>query len=162
MVFFDCETTGLKAIHDRIVEVCIVVVNDALEVVDKFVTLINPGVSMPADVSKINGITDSMLAAAPSFTAVADKIYQLLNSQVVVGQYPIFDIEFLAEEFKRIGYPVPAYKTVLDTRQMAKRVLRLEKYSLVNIARELGISDEQDHRAESDVLMTLAVYKRLR
>ena len=61
---FDLETTGISANMDDIIEISAVKVKGGI-VQDTFSTLVNPGRHIPAQATKVNGITDQMVSEAP-------------------------------------------------------------------------------------------------
>ena len=89
----DIETTGSYASANGITEVAIYVY-DGKKIVDQFETLINPGQPIPRYIQSFTGITDEMVANAPEFEKVADKIFQLLNENVFIAHNVNFDYSF--------------------------------------------------------------------
>ncbi|MGA3398391.1 MAG: 3'-5' exonuclease [Acetobacteraceae bacterium] len=85
-LFHDIETTGLS-VTDRIVEVG--VVDDEGEAV--FLSLINPGIPLPAEVTAIHGTTDRMLHGAPDFDAVQAGLREILAED---GTAVIYNADF--------------------------------------------------------------------
>ena len=80
----DIETTGSYAAANGITEISIHV-HDGSIVVEKFETLINPGQPIPYYIQAMTGITDKMVAKAPKFEAVAEKIYSILHDKVFIA-----------------------------------------------------------------------------
>lgn len=103
LCFFDLETTGTQVVRDRIVEMAVVKVHPDGEVERKR-WLINPEMPIPAEVSAIHGITDEMVANAPTFKQLSGEINQFLLGCDLAGYNSNkFDIPLLAEEFLRAG-----------------------------------------------------------
>jgi DNA polymerase-3 subunit epsilon len=103
LAFFDLETTGLNPRADRIVELALVRVapdGDVLERVRRF----NPGVPIPAEASRVHGITDADVADEPPFSARARSLLELLNPCDLAGfNIRRFDLPMLLAEFRRAG-----------------------------------------------------------
>ena len=74
----DLETTGGNPIRSRITEIAIYF-TDGINVLDEYVSLINPGQPIPYNITKITGINDAMVADAPTFEQLAPKIYNKLK-----------------------------------------------------------------------------------
>ena len=103
IVFFDLETTGIDIVKDRIVEICLLKVfpngNEEAKTMR-----INPGIHIPEEASKINGIYDSDVADSPRFADVAKDIAAFLEGCDLGGfNSNNFDIPLLAEELLRAG-----------------------------------------------------------
>lgn len=64
-VVFDLETTGISPKWDQVIEISAVKVRSG-QVMEEFSSLVNPGRKIPAAASKVNKITDAMVAGAPS------------------------------------------------------------------------------------------------
>lgn len=106
IVFFDLETTGVDIVKDRIVEICLLKVfpngNEEAKTMR-----INPGMHIPEEASKINGIYDSDVADSPRFADVAKDVAAFLEGCDLGGfNSNNFDIPLLAEELLRAGVKV--------------------------------------------------------
>ncbi len=90
----DVETTGLRPVADRIVEVaCVLVDGDC--VVDRWSTLVCPGIAIPARATEVHGITSEMVADAPALSSVLGELRERCEARVVVAHYARFDLSFL-------------------------------------------------------------------
>lgn len=105
LVFFDLETTGPEKETDRIVQfAALKMMPDGTE--RRWQTLINPGVPIPEPATEVHGITDAMVASAPTFAAVAGKIWgALLHCDLAGYNARRFDVPLLIAEYNRLpGY----------------------------------------------------------
>ncbi|HOX23582.1 MAG TPA: 3'-5' exonuclease [Elusimicrobiales bacterium] len=149
----DLETTGMSpAGGGRVCEVAVVRMQ-AGEVLDIFCELLNPGCTMPPEVTRIHGITDQMVRGKPRFAEVAPRLLSFLDGTALVCHNCPFDIPFLKSEFEREGLNLPELPA-LDTLRLARLHGSFPSNSLGNIVRELGFSNEGWHRAEADARMT--------
>ena len=106
IVFLDIESTGLNIGTDRIVELALLKVNDAGEKITKTYR-VNPEIPIPAEVTKIHGITDSDVADSPTFKMIAGEVASMIHGCDLGGyNSDKFDIPMLAEEFARVGYDI--------------------------------------------------------
>lgn len=103
LVFFDLETTGLNPGRDRIVEITLVKLNpDGTE--ESKTRLINPGVPIPEESTRIHGITDEQVADKPMFHQIARSFRDFLDGCDICGfNIKRFDIPMLEAEFRRAG-----------------------------------------------------------
>ncbi|AKF08692.1 DNA polymerase III epsilon subunit [Sandaracinus amylolyticus] len=154
LAFLDLEMTGCDPANDRICEVAIHRVVGG-EVVDRVVSLIDPGVSVGASV-EVHGITDAMLAGAPLLEALSARIGEVLEGAVVIGHAIAFDLAFLRAAVAR-GELAWAPEVAIDTRGLAQRALRVGSASLAALAQDLALP-RPTHRAEPDVLATRALF----
>ena len=99
----DLETTGGVAKRDKITEIGIVIF-DGKEIINTYQTLINPGRSIPPEITRITNITNEMVADAPFFYEVAKNVVQLTEGAIFVAHNVRFDYSFLKEEFASLGY----------------------------------------------------------
>ena len=123
-VVLDLETTGTSATNARITEVGAVRVRGG-EVLDEFTTLVNPGVVVPATITLLTGITQSMVATAPPMEEVLPDLLEYLNrdpNTAVVAHNAPFDTGFLKAACERHGHPRPT-QPVVDTLRLARAVL---------------------------------------
>jgi DNA polymerase-3 subunit epsilon len=149
----DIETTGGSASRDRITEVAIFLY-DGNEIVDSFVTLVNPERSIPYFITRLTGITDQMVAHAPRFCEVARKIVEITENSTFVAHNVNFDYNFIRQEFMRLGYDFRRDK--LCTVQLSRKMIPGHRsYSLGNICKQVGIDIDHRHRAAGDAMATI-------
>ncbi len=103
LAVIDLETTGINPAVDRIIEVAIVkIMPDGTQTVKR--KLINPEMEIAPESTAIHGITNEMVAHAPTFKQVANELRQFIDRADLVGYNSNrFDIPMLAEEFLRAG-----------------------------------------------------------
>jgi DNA polymerase-3 subunit epsilon len=154
---FDTETTGLDAKLNRVVEIGGIRF-DKSGISARFNVLVNPGLPMPAEVSKINGITDTMLAGQPVALQVLPDFIRFAGDSILVAHNAPFDISFINEELARNSLP-QLKNRVVDTRILAKEVFPgLPKYSLQELAVRFGIEALDAHRAEDDARVCMELF----
>ncbi|HPT56495.1 MAG TPA: 3'-5' exonuclease, partial [Casimicrobium sp.] len=98
--FIDVETTGGSAIRDRVTEVAIIRFH-ADGSVERWQSLINPGMSIPAAIQALTGITNAMVRDAPTFFDVREDVRRMLEGAVFVAHNARFDYGFIKNEFRR-------------------------------------------------------------
>ena len=154
---FDTETTGLDPKLCRVVEIGGIRF-DAKGINSRFNVLINPKIPMPPEVTKINGITDAMLAGQPDTAQVIPDFLRFIGNSVLIAHNAPFDISFINEELSRLGKPALQNK-VIDTRIFAKEMFPgLPKYALQDLATRFGIKALDAHRAEDDARVCLELF----
>ena len=153
----DLETTGFSATTEKITEVGIMKLKDG-EVIDEFSCFVNPEKHIPERVSEVTNITDEMVKDAETIEQVFPKILEFLGDSVIVAHNAGFDVGFLKQNAKALGYEFDY--TYLDTLSLAKDLFPdYKKYKLGKIAENLGIKVEVAHRALDDVDTTVKVFK---
>lgn len=154
---FDTETSGLEPKLNRVVEAGAIRF-DALGISARFNALINPKIPMPAEVTRINGITDAMLMHEPDAAAILPDFVEFLGNTVLVAHNAPFDVAFINEELARIGRP-PLANRVVDTRLLAKEAFPgLPNYKLQDLASRFGITAVDAHRAEDDARVCMELF----
>jgi DNA polymerase III subunit epsilon len=109
----------------------------------------------------MHGITDAMVAAAPSFAAVAGEIARLLAGAILVCHYAWFDYSFLHGEYRLLGRRLPRLP-LLCTRQLTRRLHPDEPgYRLVDCCELYELAEHPSHSAADDVTATAALLHRL-
>lgn len=160
-VVFDLETTGCNCSKDSIVEISAIKVIDG-SVAEEFSSLVNPGCSIPYYASRVNCITDEMVADAPMFEEVLPKFLDFIGNLPLVGHnIHTFDLKFMYRDCERyLGRGME--NDYVDTLKLSRACLSEQKHhSLTDLADYFGISTEGAHRALNDCRMTLAVYEEL-
>jgi DNA polymerase-3 subunit epsilon len=116
----DFETTGLSpAMGDRATEVAIVLLEGG-RVVDRFQSLMNAGVRIPAFITGLTGITNAMVAAAPDAATVMADANRFVGSAPLVAHNASFDRKFWEAELARAGLAAtqPFACTMLVSRRL--------------------------------------------
>lgn len=155
----DIETTGGQFNEEGITEIAIYKF-DGHEVVDQFISLVNPEIPIQPFVVKLTGINNAMLQSAPKFFEVAKRIIEMTNDCVIVAHNASFDYRILRTEFRRLGYNFEA--RTLCTVELSKKLLPEQpSHSLGKLVRALGIPMADRHRASGDALATIKLFKIL-
>src|SRR6266496_99603 len=118
IAFVDLETTGMAADEDRVTDVAVVRVENGS--VSEWSTLVNPGCSIPGAIQGLTGITNAMVANAPTFERIAGEVAQRIAGCVMVAHNARFDYGFLKHEFARLGRSFTA--KVLCTVKLSRRL----------------------------------------
>ncbi|WP_298764943.1 3'-5' exonuclease [uncultured Polaribacter sp.] len=155
----DIETTGGKFNEEGITEIAIYKF-DGLEVVDQFISLVNPEKAIQEFVVKLTGINNKMLRNAPKFYEVAKRILEITDGCTLVAHNTSFDYRILSTEFDRLGYSYN--RNTLCTVELSKQlILDQPSYSLGKLTKALGIPMTDRHRASGDALATVQLFKLL-
>ena len=155
----DIETTGGQFNEEGITEIAIYKF-DGHEVVDQFISLVNPEIPIQPFVVKLTGINNAMLRSAPKFFEVAKRIIEMTNDCVIVAHNASFDYRILRTEFRRLGYDFQA-KTLCTVELSKKLIPEQPSYSLGKLVRALGIPMADRHRASGDAMATTKLFKML-
>lgn len=162
IVVIDFETTGFSpAKGDRVTEVCVLKLLNGKEI-ERFSSLINCGVIVPEHITKLTGITQSMVDNAPPVRDVIPKVIEFIGDNILCGQHVQFDESFLNAEAELIGLKA-RYKETICTKKMAQaRYIGLKSYSLQPLADHLKLQRNGNaHRAESDVELTVKLLNQI-
>lgn len=147
-VVVDVETTGGRAVNDRVTEIGAVKVRGG-KTIAEWHSLINPERRIPAMITSLTGITNAMVADAPRFAEIADDLAQFLSGAVFVAHNVNFDHSFIAGEFRRLERRFHAPK-LCTCASMRKYYPGHGSYGLGPLSREYGIRLENHHRALDD------------
>ncbi|MGC4036455.1 MAG: exonuclease domain-containing protein [Chitinophagaceae bacterium] len=155
----DIETTGTYSAANDITEISIQVF-DGQKVVEKFETLINPCQSIPRYIQAMTGITDEMVAEAPTFEEVSESVYDILKDKVFVAHSVNFDYSFIKGNLAAHGFDLNCKK--LCTVRLSRKIIPGKpSYSLGNLCDSLGIYNDSRHRAGGDAFATVKLFKLL-
>ena len=155
-IYYDTETTGIKADRDRIVEIAAYDPERDLA----FEKLINPGVPIPAEAAAVHKITDEMVADKPPFSDIMEEFKTFCEGDTVLIAHNNdgFDVHFLREEFKRADSEMPDWNFI-DTLKWARRYRPdLPKHTLQFLREMYGIPANNAHRALEDVKIMHEVF----
>lgn len=148
VVFVDLETTGGNPLNDRITEIAIVRVSEG-EVDFEWSSLVNPERPIPPNIVRFTGITDDMVAEAPTFHALADEIRDRLAGALFVAHNARFDYGFLKNEFRRIEQPF--FAKVLCSVKLSRALYpQHHRHGLDALIERHGLTCSARHRALGD------------
>lgn len=163
LTIFDTETTGLDpSFGDRVVEIAGIRIKGGREIA-KFATLVNPLRPISPAAFQVNHISQEMLEGAPTAESAMLEFLRFAKGSCLCSYNAGFDLKFLDSELKLIGEGALSGFSVADILKMARRLVPgLERYALWFVAGKFGVRAKQEHRAMSDVEMTLEVFNRLK
>ena len=150
----DLETTGGSNEYDAITEIGAVKYRGGEET-GRFTTLVNPLCAIPPFITVLTGITETMVANAPTVDEVLDSLVEFIGDSVLVAHNARFDIGFINASLVRHGRERLANR-VLDTVGLARRIVGgdVDNCKLSTLAATLGFAHQPSHRAINDVLAT--------
>jgi DNA polymerase-3 subunit epsilon len=155
----DLETTGAAVSQgSMITEIGAVKVRGG-EVLGEFQTLVNPHAEIPPFIAVLTGITNSMVATAPSVDEALPSFLEFARGTVLVAHNAPFDVGFLQHFARQLGHPWPGFE-VLDTARLARRVVTRDdapNCKLSSLARAFGSATTPNHRALADARATVDV-----
>ncbi|MBT4709705.1 MAG: 3'-5' exonuclease [Flavobacteriaceae bacterium] len=155
----DLETTGGKFNEEGITEIAIYKF-DGINIVDQFISLLNPEISIQPYVKQLTGINNKMLLKAPKFYQVYKRVLEITDNTILVAHNASFDYRMLKVEFNRLGYQfnIPQLCTV----KLSKKLFPdKDSYKLGKLVKSLGISISNRHRAAGDAMATVELFKLL-
>ncbi len=158
-ICFDIETTGLSAKNDKITEIGAVKIENGV-VVDTFSTFANPEMPIPAKITQLTGITDSMVKDAPSQSEAVKAFLDFAGDNVLVAHNAPFDTGFIRVACENMG--VPYNLTAIDTVVICRSILKdIKNCKLDTVAKYLRLGDFNHHRAKDDAEMLASIFVEL-
>ncbi|HKZ02140.1 MAG TPA: exonuclease domain-containing protein [Pyrinomonadaceae bacterium] len=157
-VVVDVEATGAKTPPNRIIELGAYRIHQG-QIVDTFLTLVNPEIPIPRFVMALTGISNEMVKDAPLFAEVVPRWLGFVSEAVLVAHNAPFDTSFLNHEISRV---YPGHRMVnphLCTVKLSRQAIPgLDNYRLDTIADHFSIPIVSRHRAGSDALATAHIF----
>ncbi len=156
----DTETTGMSPSEGhRLVEVArVAVVDGALG--EEWSTLIQPSRPIPADATRVHGISDAMVAGAPSAAEVGRTLRAACGDLPLAFHNAPFDLPFLLHLFREAGTP-PLLNPIIDTLGLARGLFGTGSNALGALATRLKLPAETAHRALGDTRTTARLFVEL-
>lgn len=164
-VVFDFETTGLSPwAGDEIIEIgAMKIFGNSLDEENIFHTLVNPKRMIPAEATNVNGITNEMVAAAPTLDVVLPKFLDFIGTAWLVAQNAKFDMSFLMKYLMQ--WNIRRELEVYDTVHFSRRVFPTEnRHNLDKICErlQLKVNEGDRHRSMGDVRLTAQAFLVMR
>ena len=163
-VLFDTETTGLDPLNgDRVIEVAALELINELPTGRHFHAVIDPQRDIPAEASRVHGMTSADVAGKPLFAEIAGPLAEFLGDSKLIAHNAPFDFGFLDMEFGRVGMPRLAPDRMIDTLALAKKRFPGMPNSLDALCRRFAIdlSARTTHNALLDCRLLAEVYVEL-
>lgn len=155
-VVFDIETTGFSPVNNRIIEIGAVKVHEGA-IAGRYSTFVNPRVPIPFEIEKLTSINDQMVMDAPGIEEILPEFLDFCQGAVLVAHNAGFDMSFIIENAERQG--IRKKFTYVDTLGIARILLPHQaKHTLDAVAKTLGISLENHHRAVDDAQCTAEIF----
>ncbi|MDZ4838920.1 MAG: exonuclease domain-containing protein [Bacteroidota bacterium] len=155
----DIETSGGDPRKDRITEIAIFIHNGR-RVIEQYCTLVNPKQYISPFITALTGISNEMVAEAPEWEEVADKVLELTKGRIFVAHNVRFDYNFIANEYRRMG--TRWQRRNLCTVRLSRAIMPgLPSYSLGKLCDAVGIPVANRHRAFGDGAATAELFQML-
>lgn len=152
----DVETTGKT---NKITEISLFRYKSG-ELLDEFTSLVNPLAFIPDYITALTGIDNSMVADAPTFPEISDRILEITQDAVFIAHNVNFDYNVIRNEFKAINIAFNRRKVC--TVRLSRTLLPGHKsYSLGKLCASLQIPIYDRHRAKGDVEATVLLFHKL-
>lgn len=163
-ILFDTETTGLDpATGDRIIEIACIELERELPTGQTFHALIDPDRDIPADATRVHGLTRADLVGKPRFADIADALLAFVGDAPMIAHNAAFDFGFVDMELGRLGLPPLGPHRMVDTLALAKARFPGLPNSLDALCRRFSIdlSERVSHNALLDCRLLADVYVEL-
>lgn len=149
----DFETTGLNYNEEQVIEIAAKRLNDKLEVVAEFHTMVrlNEGKELTPFIMNLTGITPKDLKHGMPEEEAMELLKRFIDDSIVVAQFASFDLSFLSKVLKPKRY--------ICTRSLSRLINPTEKAGLADLVKRYGVTLDGHHRAMNDVDATIEVFK---
>ncbi len=160
-VCLDCESTGLDPVQDRIIEIAVASFTFD-QILNSFESLVDPERPIPETSQEIHKISQEMIQGKPKIAEILPDLLKRIEGHILVGHGIGFDISLIAAEAKRHQIPTQIEKQpYFDTLRMARLYGESPINSLQQLRQHFNIEPEGAHRAMSDVIVNIEVFKQL-
>ena len=155
-VVFDLETTGFSPEKNKIIEIGAVKVENG-KITDRFSEFVNPQEPIPFRIEQLTGIKDSMVMDADTIENILPAFMEFCGDAVMTAHNAEFDMSFIKYNCEKLG--IKKEFTIVDTVAIS-RILQphLKKHTLDTVAKDLGVSLENHHRAVDDAEATAGIF----
>lgn len=157
VVVIDTETTGVSFKHDELTQIAAARMCNG-EIVDWYVTFVNPRKAIPEDIQHLTNIHQEEVADAPIPEHAVAGLVEFVGSSPLIAHNAAFDRHFVTRHSEGAALNDNLWIDTLDLARIA--VPRLKSHRLIDLARAFGI-EESTHRADDDVATTCKVYRVL-
>lgn len=157
VVILDTETTGLDPTRSALIEIAAVRMAEN-DIVARFETFVNPGCSIPPEITELTGITTTDVQGAPSPREAVAQLAEFAESCDLVAHNASFDRDFIMRQAE----PGAFGGAWVDTLALSQIALpRLKSHRLIDLVRAFGIPVMPSHRAMDDTLALARLWRIL-
>ena len=156
-VVIDFETTGFSSSNDKIIQVAALRFKN-FQLIDRFVSYVNPEISIPYKIQTLTGISNLDVYEAPRAIDIIPELVEFINGDLLIAPNARFDASFLVDNVDRYMSTRETFEFT-DTVQLAKQTFRLPNYKLETLKHHLRLTHLSSHEAKDDCLVTAEVYK---
>ncbi len=159
LVCFDIETTGLYKKTCKIIEIAAAILRNG-EICERYQTYVNPNCSIPEKISELTGITNGMVADAPTIETVLPEFLEFVRGRPFAAHNAEFDIGFIAQACQELGIE---YKfNYMDSLELSRKMLPdLKNHKLDTVAKALKLPKFEHHRALDDAVTVAFIMRSL-
>ena len=158
-IALDLETTGLSPAEDRILEIGAIRVEGG-RILERYETLLNPGIRISPRIQELTGITDEMAAGGKDTRTAVGELTEFCGDLPLLGHNILFDYSFVKKN--AVNFGLEFEKAGIDTLKIARKLLPdMEHKSLTALCCHYGIVHEHAHRAVDDACAAMELYLRL-
>lgn len=176
ILVYDCETTGLKHLEDRVIQFSGALISFKSETgkygIDHISNiLINPGFPISSTIENLTGITNAILQekGIPEAEAFRDIKAEFESAEAICGYNVGFDNDFINDMAMRYGTPnLIRGKSIIDAIAPARELIpKTDVHSVVNkkdhyhtlenVSKYYGVGIQGYHQADVDVRNTIRV-----
>jgi DNA polymerase-3 subunit epsilon len=171
-IVLDIESTGfLTSEGHRILEVTAVEIKGHKLTGRELHVLVNPERDIPADSTRVHGITNEKVADKPFFATIAKDLKDFIGDSSIIitcrtkeGDY-VLDVAFLNMEMKKAGFAPFKDEQWVNVRRWSEAMFGEENASLDKVLDHYNIDrserDRDGHSSTLDAQLLAAVYPKL-
>ncbi|MYG10500.1 MAG: DNA polymerase III subunit epsilon [Rhodobacteraceae bacterium] len=163
-LILDIETTGLDLDSNRIIEIGMIEQIHHQRTGMEYQRYINPERLIEEEALKIHGISNEFLQDKPKFSEIADEFLEIIGDSNLVIHNAEFDVPFINMELQRCGKGTIGFDRVVDTLELARRVLPSKaQHNLDALGNHyrLDLSIRSMHGALIDAQILSEIYNKL-
>lgn len=163
-IVLDTETTGFDPLTgDRVIEVAAIELFNLMPTGKEFRRLIDPERDIPADSTRVHGITNADVVGMPKFADIIEDLLGFLGEADIIAHNAPFDFGFIDAELFRCGRPALDRARMIDSLVLAKKRFPGMPNSLDALCRrfDIDLSARTTHNALLDVQLLAQVYLEL-
>ena len=145
----DIETTGLSPAWDEIIEIAAIRYEKGSKI-DEYFTLVHPENDVDEYITELTGITNEMLADAPTINECIGTFSDFVGESILVGYNVNFDVNFIYDNMVQyLGKPLS--NDFVDVMRIARKELpELKHHRQADVVDFFNIHIDRAHRAQND------------